>query len=378
MQYVFILGRNPELSFVEIKSYFKARNQKIKQSKFVKNGLLIEIDNEIDKNLINSLGGTIGIGEILAKGSIREIEKNLERVIICKSSMSKLNYSLWVFEENDESQMISDYLKNRFKEEKIKATKKVLGNFIELQQGGEIRSLSSKNIDEEYVLLDDEKINYFARIVQKTDYKSIENRDMNKPIRRNEFAISPRLAKIMINLAELKKGETMLDGFCGIGVILSEALMQGINVIGIDKDKEAILGAKKNLEFFGFKKENYSLINNDSVKIKIKEVDSFVSEPELGILLKKMQSEKSALEITSKFEILIIKVLNNFKEIVKNKFVFSAPLIQTQNSRIGVNWQKIANFSGLEIKTGFPIKEYRDKKIVSREIGVLEKKKKSN
>ena len=54
------------------------------------------------------------------------------------------------------------------------------------------------------------------------------------------FLFLRRLAKILINLSEVKDEEILLDPFCGIGVILEEALLQNINVIGIDKDKKAV------------------------------------------------------------------------------------------------------------------------------------------
>jgi hypothetical protein len=37
---------------------------------------------------------------------------------------------------------------------------------------------------------------------------------MQKPIRREELAISPRLAKILINLSGAKKNNLLLDPFC--------------------------------------------------------------------------------------------------------------------------------------------------------------------
>ena len=71
------------------------------------------------------------------------------------------------------------------------------------------------------------------------DSTGVKNRDMNKPVRREALAISPRLSKILINLSEAKPHDKLLDPFCGIGGILAEALIKRINVHGIDKDKMA-------------------------------------------------------------------------------------------------------------------------------------------
>ena len=85
---------------------------------------------------------------------------------------------------------------------------------------------------------------------------------MEKPFRREELAISPRLAKIIINLSEVKTKGKIIDPFCGIGVILFEGLLKNLNVTGIDIDKNAIEGAEQNLEWGKFSNKNYKLANS--------------------------------------------------------------------------------------------------------------------
>jgi tRNA G10 N-methylase Trm11 len=135
-------------------------------------------------------------------------------------------------------------------------------------------------------------IHVFAKDASsKYNYAELELRDMKKPVRREKLAISPRLAKIMINLSQVKTSEKLVDPFCGVGVILQEALIQGINVIGIDKDKNAINGARENLKWGKFQKEKYLLLNRNSKKVKIPWANVLVSEPDLGEILKKIPIE---------------------------------------------------------------------------------------
>ena len=200
---------------------------------------------------------------------------------------------------------------------------------------------------------------------------------MNKPIRRQELAISPRLAKIMINLSGIKKGEKLLDPFCGIGVILEEALLQNIKVVGIDNDKNSISGAEKNLEWFGFNKENYKLINGDSRKINPKNCDVIVTEPFFGEILKKTPTKEKANEIIREFEKLIIPVLNNLKQNVYGKIVFTAPFIKTMKKRVSCDIENILKNTGLKLSKieniALSIQEFRENQIVGREIFVLER-----
>ena len=361
MKYLFILGRNPELSIMELKSYFEKEKNKILNENIKENGLLLELEKEIEENLIDKLGGTISIGIVLSK--INELDK----INIYNGTKNKFNYCIWQFSKKTDE--VSANIKKRFKSEKLKATEKKIKNLMELQNGEKAQSISSKLINEEYFVHG----NFFGKIIQKNNYEEIEKRDMKKPVRRESLSISPRIAKIMINLSKVKKNETLLDAFCGIGVILEEALTQGIKVIGIDKDKKAISGAKINLKWFKFNKENYKLINEDSSIVEIEKVSGMCSEPDFGKTLKKIPTKEKAKTTIKTFENLMIKVINNLKNNIDGKIVFTAPLIRIGKKRIGCNFERISKQTSLKLKEGFPIPEFRHNQIVGRDIVVLEK-----
>lgn len=361
MKYLFILGRNPKLSIMELKSYFEKEKNKILKENLKENGLLLELEKEIEKNLIDKLGGTISIGIVLSK--INELDK----INIYNGTKNKFNYCIWDYSEKKDE--VSDILKKRFKSEKLKGVEKKLKNLIKLQNGEKAQNVSSKLINEEYFVYD----NFFGKIIQKNNYEEIEKRDMKKPVRRESLSISPRLAKIMINLSKVKKNETLLDAFCGIGVILEEALNQEIKVIGIDKDKKAISGAKRNLNWFKFNKKNYDLINEDSSIVKIENVSVMCSEPDFGKTLKKIPTKEKAKKTIKNFENLMIKIINNVKNNINGNIVFTAPLIRIGKKRIGCNFEKISKQTFLNLKKDFPIPEFRHNQIVGRDIVVLEK-----
>jgi len=380
MKYLFILGRNIELSVAELRSFFRKNNWKFEKIKLAGNGLLVESSAKIGKGTVPKLGGTISVGEVLASGDAKEIFSQLGKIELHSGKSNKLNYVVHDFG----SEILKDaenYLKQRFKAEKLKATEKKLTGSIQLQGGASVAKVASSLIDEQFFIFSSKDENYFGRIFESSDYGEIEKRDMQKPVRRNELAISPRLAKILVNLSEVssEKGEILLDPFCGIGVVLQEALLQRIKATGIDIDKTAVAGARQNLEFFGFDKKNYKLINGDSSKIKINEkISGVATEPDLGKLQKSVPGEEEARKIIGEFEKLMIKVLNNIKENVKGKIAFTAPLIFAgkKGGRIGCDFKRIANSTGLKICEGFPIQEFRErfraKSIIGRSIVVLE------
>ncbi|MDD5699942.1 MAG: hypothetical protein PHH00_01980 [Candidatus Nanoarchaeia archaeon] len=365
MKYLFILGRNIELSIAEIKSFLKRYDIPFKEIGLTGNGLLIETDKKLT-NTIDKLGGVISIGEVLASGSLKNIANELNKINLYGVSGNKLNYILHDF-EGKETDEISSYLKKRFRGEGLKATEKKPTGNIRLQEGNIVKKTTSKLIDEEYFAFGDN----FGRITEKSDYEKIEERDMKKPVRRNELSISPRLAKILINLSEVREGETLLDPFCGIGVILEEALLQNIRVKGIDRDKNAIANAKTNMKWFGFDENSYRLINDDSSKIKIHGVDGIATEPELGELQKSIPDIDKARQIIHNFEELIIRVFNNLKQSVTGKIAFTAPLILTGKNRIACDFERISLKTGLKLILVIP--EFRESSIVGRSVVVMGK-----
>lgn len=374
MHYLFILGRNLELSKQEIFSYLKKTENKLINFSLNENGLLIEVEKPIDKNAIDSLGGIISIGEIIVHGKQKEILEKIESQTIYSGIKNNITFALWDFSNNKFYSQTLDYLKKRFRSEKLRASQKQLSSRIRAQDEHEFSVLSSKLVDLEFFVFQKKDEVFIGKITQKCDYKSLEKRDMEKPVRREELSISPRLAKIMINLSEAKTGQILLDSFCGIGVFLQEALLQNIIVIGIDSNKDAISGARQNLQWFKFNQNNYKLIKEDSKTIKISKVNSLVTEPDFGPILKKSPTIEETTKIMNRFEELIISVLNNLKNSVENRFVFTAPYIKLHNKkRIGCNLKRILSATNLRLVAGFPINEFRESQIVGRQIVVLEK-----
>ena len=54
----------------------------------------------------------------------------------------------------------------------------------------------------------------------------------------------PQLAKAFMNYAGIKKGDTVLDPFCGSGTTLVESILYGVNAVGVDINPIAFLLAK--------------------------------------------------------------------------------------------------------------------------------------
>ena len=387
MKYVFVLGRNPLLSTAEVLSYFEREGISAKDSVIEANALLVDVEKPINvKEIISRLGGTIAIGRVLIFNSFEKAIEEIKTKRIYLGRDNKVVYSVLNFAGEEEFNNVLDAVKENFWNERLKARYKGVSGTIKLQNGRIARGSPEKILlrDMNYFVFEDKdkKELNFGLLEASYDSAEAEKKDMEKPYRREELAISPRLARILINLSQVKEKETLLDPFCGIGVILGEALLGGINVVGIDIEGSAINNARKNITWL---KNNYKfgadfkLINDDSRKARVEGISGIATEPHLGELLRAIPSKERAEDMAMKFEDLMIDVLNNLKKGLKKgaKVAFSSPLIKSQKGRIGCNIENIAQSTGLKIyqlkgmNVEFPISEFREEQTMGRGISVL-------
>ena len=99
-----------------------------------------------------------------------------------------------------------------------------------------------------YIVIDVQDIDAYAR------------RDQSRPARDARVGmLPPKLAQILINLCGLlPKNSTILDPFCGTGVVLQEALLMNYRAYGTDLEPRMIEYSEKNLEWLTKTKNNLS------------------------------------------------------------------------------------------------------------------------
>jgi len=106
-----------------------------------------------------------------------------------------------------------------------------------------------------------------------------------KPHKRPFFypgSMSPKLARTMVNLTMIKRGERLLDPFCGTGGILLEAGIIGSRILGTDIDPKMVEGTIKNLQYCNV--ENYEVFQADVRKLELNyKVDAVATDPPYGI-----------------------------------------------------------------------------------------------
>lgn len=371
MKYLFILGRDPELSLIEIESFLSSREISFKIIEKTKEVLVLE--SNLNPQIIHSLGGTVKIAGVIAEGDILRIESQLDHANIYNGKKNKITYFISYF-DTELNSFLEGYLKDYFRSIKVKAyykkSKRKYVNNIEptriLQKGFPENAI-------EFVVFK----NYIARTLSVYNPKELQKRDLERPCHDFLKSISLRLAKIMINISKIKPKQVLLDPFCGVGTILQEALIQNINVIGTDIDKELIKKSEKNIKWAIRQyrpKSNFKLIACDCQKLSEvlpkDSINAVVSEPFQGPYLKVKPNLEKAKEITRGLSLLYTKLFYQLNFLIKanSRIVIIIPHFTIYKKRINVLFKMPENF---KIKVVLPY--FKPKSVIEREIFVIEK-----
>ena len=95
-------------------------------------------------------------------------------------------------------------------------------------------------------------------------------------------AMPAKLARCMVNLAQPKAGELVLDPFCGTATMLVEAGLIGCRVIGFDVQPRMVKGSLQNLLYYGVQPEG--MVVADARHLPIAKTDCVVTDPPYGKL----------------------------------------------------------------------------------------------
>ncbi len=337
MKYLFIFGRDPVISKLELETYLTTKNIPYEFILFYQNITILEIKS-LNPKIIEGLGGTVKIAQVISESNkLDEIEYELERANLYAGTKNKLNYYITAYNEKLKS-FLEDYLKDYFKKQKLKAVyKKPKHETIEAEPS----QLIKKNIIEEGLELITFK-NYIAKTIAVYNPFDLKKRDLGRPEKDFLKSISIRLAKILINISGIKENEMLLDPFCGTGTILQEALLKQINVIGSDSDKISIEQSEKNLKWLKINYKvnaNFKLINTDckflSKYVQKNTIGKVVTEPYLGPYRLKLPSTREASNTVQELTIIYDNLFNQLKLLLKREatIVIITPIFKTYDGR---------------------------------------------
>ncbi len=276
-----ILGRQPELSLVEIFSLYGGKNQ---ISQITDQTALINL-NHSDINF-KRLGGSIKLAEVL---SIEAITTNQNLLTNLKQHLEKI-----IFEaENKKINLGMSFYDPKISLSEINKLKMILKSFIksfnksirlipntttQLSSAQVYHNNLTTNNNIELIVVKDDKQIIIAQTKQVQDINDYTKRDRYRPKRDSRIGmLPPKLAQIIINLANNDPSDdnshkTLLDPFCGTGVILQEALLMGYNVIGTDILSNMISASSQNINWL---KNNYPKITKLTSEFMLADATNF-------------------------------------------------------------------------------------------------------
>lgn len=294
-QYFFILGRLPQLSRAEFQSKLKQLNLNFEIQAESASFLIGQIEPALNLPALQAqLAGIIKSGLVKTQADRLRLD---DLLALIPRSQTKINFGLSAYEAS-----------LNIKEWGLKLKKELtrLGQSARLVPGTG-KTLSSVTVAKNHLLTKGAEIvilktpnnqYYLGQTQTVQDFENFSRLDYGRPARdAKRGMLPPKLAQMMINLAEAEIAEPILDPFCGIGTVLQQALLLGYTkVIGSDKDSKVIDATKKNLQWLSdslpaevsspITSANYRLFCADvkslGQRLKARSLGAIVTEPDLG------------------------------------------------------------------------------------------------
>jgi len=369
--YVFISGKNWKLSLAELISFLQARETQFEVRQISREFFAVGIEDNANALAIEELGGILKIGRATTDFATQIVEKAFlqknkqarkqireelatSNVITEKTgpASGKTVFGVSIYCAEDSLRPVSKGIQ-RFVGSSIKrelAAKGRKSSFMGFSRTREQPQLSpvevlKKNFVEnkaETLFCIGKKQTVIATTAAVHNPFEFQKRDVGKPCQRKIFAISPRLARIMVNLASCTSKKLLLDPFCGVGTILQEALLSGVKVVGVDINSWCVKAALANLAWlkkeYALKEADYAVVQGDACRLTGKvgeEVDCIATEPDLGPALRQVPTVPYAEKIVAKLEPLYYSFLKEAYGLLRKggRLVLVTPYMRTRSGK---------------------------------------------
>ncbi len=336
MRLLFDLGRNPRISFYELKCVLDREKIQYSVVEYDRKLAVLEVDLDDPTKLTKMVAGVSKIVELLGK------KDDYKEIDIYEGKSNKFNYSISSY-DTDVGQF-RNYLKQKWKKMGLKA------NYVRLDHNAGPSEIIHKRLLD-VVLYND----YIGRTVAVPNMSEFKVHDVSRPKKVHLYTTSIRLARMMINISMVKKGGTLLDPFCGYGTIVQEASFMGINAMGCDIDKDKVIAARENLNHFGLRAKLW-VGRAEEVDKVVDEVDVVVTEPYLGPFIKEISFSK-AMKLASELEKSYNSFLSAIHKVVKQRVVVIFPYFNTKRGKVELDIDSLIKRVGFKKEAEFKYKE---------------------
>jgi len=286
-KYIAILGRQPEFGLAELESVVGAEGVK----PFGRAAALVNRELDIDR-----LGGAVKLGAVAYDGPTTPLDAlPLAAASLPLAASGKTSFAISVYGGG------SRVTRRAVEAAGLTLKKALRERLAERGDGGSVRLVVPKDgtevsaaalkgswvVEDGFellVVLDGPRmIVALTYGVQDVDWYS--KRDYDRPARSAVVGmLPPKLAQILVNTTS---ASTVVDPFCGTGVVLQEALLNGRAAVGSDLSPEMVEASRKNLTWLsgaaGRALPSWNVELADAKQVLLPDLDiAVVSEGYLG------------------------------------------------------------------------------------------------
>lgn len=382
-----ILGRQPEFGLAELESLLGSQNvQPIGAY-----GALLKVE-AIDHR---RLGGTIKLAkpliplpmtswQQLANYTIDQLPKHLG--LLPKGKL-KLGLSAYGVRTSNQQLLRTGLELKKVGRAAGRSIRVVPNTAMSLNSAQVLHNHLTGDLGMELCFIGDGRSTWLAQTISVQDVDDYSRRDYGRP-KRDAFVgmLPPKLAQIMVNVAcGQAKNITVLDPFCGTGVVLQEALLMGHRTYGSDAAEKMIDYTKINIDWltstYNLKGDHFwfEIADATAHTWRMAPFTNVVCETYLGQPLSGLPSEEKLQEIMGTCNKISSAFLKNLRPQVKkgSRHCIAVPAWQTKKGlrqlkmlddleKFGYNRVRFQHVRNNELVY------HRDDQIVARELIVIE------
>jgi len=360
--YIFILGKDPELSKAELTARYPSLKFLSENSEFA----MMELGKKLDQLEFNKLGGQIKAGEVFGRANKKSLITEIANHLSDGHESGKLNYGISVYglSERNLRPLLLD-LKKEFKKRGMNS-RFANQNFINIS-AAQYKGLRGKEI----LVCKDVDDYFLAEVVAVQDIDSYSKRDFDKPFRDMKVGmLPPKLAQIMINLTE--SDGVIWDPFCGGGVLIMEGLLMGRPMIGSDINEKTLEGAKRNVQWvkkaFGANDEANLFVHDATKPVPDINFDAICFEGYLGPPQDRLKSKKEFAGVIQELSQLYKSFFKSLKMAgFAGPVVTGIPFYKTREGELFLD-DVIGEIERIGFKKELDLKYARKDQIVGRHI----------
>jgi len=269
-----ILGRQPALGIAELESLYGADHT------LPYGNEVCLLDLEACAIDFNRLGGSMRVGTVLLKlpsTKWSDIENLLLKAAPEHAAKveGKLSFGISVFGIKVSPKQVAKtaLLMKKSIKNSGKSVRMVPHKAVTLGSAVVLHNKLHRSGNWELLIISDGQSAYLAQTNFIQDIDAYSARDQARPMRDAKVGmLPPKLAQIITNLAcgKIESGErrtendetTILDPFCGTGVLLQEAALMGLSLYGSDIEPKMIDYTRKNLQWLEeLRGQKYKIVN---------------------------------------------------------------------------------------------------------------------